>query len=199
MIWMQIDERSEAIKSLRKTHQFLLEIHEDAYNWKWAIIALHNSTQAFMVLALKGTASLNVCKNRRKFVEAMNSGNELPALLMENFLNLYQDIKSLDRMSQNIYSRNLLTSDETDYHMKTLNEFRNTFIHFIPCNWSLGISTLPYLVNSVLNVIEFLVFESGNVRFYSNEELEKANINKLISEIRMELEKLKAYYNDALI
>lgn len=102
-------------------------------------------------------------------------------------------------MSQNIYSRNLLTSEETDYHMKTLNEFRNTFIHFIPCNWSLGISTLPYLVNSVLNVIEFLVFESGNVRFYSNEELEKANINKLISEIRMELEKLKAYYNDALI
>lgn len=49
MIWLQIDEGSEAIKSLRKTHQFLLEIHEDAYNWKWAIIALDNSSQAYYI------------------------------------------------------------------------------------------------------------------------------------------------------
>jgi hypothetical protein len=164
MIWLRTDERNEAIKSLHKTHQFLLQIHEDSYNWKWVIIALHNSTQAFMVLALKGTASLNVCKNREKIVDAMNSGNERPKLRMEKFLDLYRDIKSTDRMNQNIYSRAFLASKETDYYMETLNEFRNTFIHFKPCNWSLGISTLPDLTNSVLDVIEFLVLESGNVR-----------------------------------
>ena len=173
MIWLQINERSEAIKSLHKTHQFLLETHEDAYNWKWVMIALHNSTQAFMVLALMGTASLNVCKNRREFVEAMNSGNERPKLSMENFLHLYRGIKSTDRMNQNIYSKTFSASKETDYHMETLNEFRNTFIHFKPCNWSLGISTSPDLANSVLDVIEFLVLGSGNVRFYDDDELKK--------------------------
>ncbi len=194
MIWLRTDERLEAIKSLHKAHQFLLEVHEDPYNWKWAIIALHNSIQAFMVLALMGTASLNVCKNRGKFLEAMNNGNDLPELSMESFLALYKDIKNADRMNKNIESKIFLASEEMDYYMKTLNDLRNNFIHYIPCNWSLGISTLPELSKSVLNVIEFLVLESGNVRFYFDDELEKTNLRELISEIRKELEKLEIEY-----
>ena len=49
------------------------------------MIALHNSTQAFMVLALKGTASFNVCKNKKKFLDAMLSGDGYPDLRMEKF------------------------------------------------------------------------------------------------------------------
>ena len=81
-MWLRTDEIDEAIKSLHKTHQFVLEVHEDIYNWKWVIIALHNSTQAFMVLALKGTASINLCSNREKFLKAMFSGNDYPNLHM---------------------------------------------------------------------------------------------------------------------
>lgn len=194
MKWLRTDERLEATKSLQKAYQFLLEVHEDPYNWKWAIIALHNSVQAFMVLALMGTASLNVCKNRGKFFEAMNNGNDLPELYMERFLVLYKDIKNTARMNQNIEIKIFLASEEMDYYMKTLNEFRNNFIHYVPCNWSLGISTLPELSKSVLNVIEFIVLESGNVRFYLDDELEKANLRELISEIRKELEKLEIEY-----
>ncbi|MGB5101269.1 MAG: hypothetical protein WBN94_11810 [Methanothrix sp.] len=89
-MWLRTDETNEAIKSLNKTHQFVLQIHEDAYNWKWVIIALHNSTQAFMVLALKGTASFNVCKYKGKFLDAMLSGDDYPELRMDNFLDLYK-------------------------------------------------------------------------------------------------------------
>lgn len=94
MIWLRTDERKEAVNSLEKTYQFLLEVHEDPFNWKWVIIALHNATQAFMVLALMGTASLNVIKYREKWFEAIRLGNEYPkqqSLL--NFLKLYNDIK----------------------------------------------------------------------------------------------------------
>jgi hypothetical protein len=53
---------------------------------------------------------------------------------------------------------------------------------------------LPGLCKSVLCVIEFLILESGNIRFYTNYELEKASLSKLISEIRKDLEKLENEY-----
>jgi hypothetical protein len=155
-MWLQTDEMKEAIESLHKTHQFILETHENIYNWKWVIIALHNSSQAFMVLALKGTASFNVCRNRKKFVEAILSGGDYPELKMQYYLDLYKDIKSKDRMN----GMNFLASPETDNAMEKLNEIRNIFIHFIPSIWSLELSGLPGLCNSVLSVIEFLVLES---------------------------------------
>jgi len=57
-------------------HQFILEVQEDDYNWKWAIIALHNSTQAFMVLALQGTSPLNVIKDPQKSFDAIQNGTD---------------------------------------------------------------------------------------------------------------------------
>ena len=106
-------------------------------------------------------------------------------------MDLYKYIKSEDRMKIGIDSKNFLASKETDYAMKTLNEIRNNFIHFVPSHWSLEISMLPELCKSVLCVIEFLILESGNIRFYTNYELEKESLSKLISEIRKELEKLE--------
>ena len=193
-MWLQTDETNEAIKSLDKTLQFLLQIHEDAYNWKWVMIALHNSTQAFMVLSLKGTASFNVCKNKEKFLDAMFSGGDYPELRMYNFLDLYKYIKSEDRMKIGVRSKNFLASTETDFAMKTLNEIRNKFIHYVPSHWSLEISMLPGLCKSVLCVIEFLILESGNIRFYTNHELEKTSLSELILEIRNELDELENEY-----
>ena len=85
MIWLRADERMEAINSLERTYYFILEVHNDPYNWKWIMIALHNATQAFMVLALQGTASLNVVKYREKWLEAMQLGNEYPKQQQINY------------------------------------------------------------------------------------------------------------------
>jgi len=98
MTWLRTDERKEAVNSLEKTYQFILEVHNDPYNWKWVIITLHNAAQAFMVLALQGTASLNVVKDQDKWFEAIQLGNEYPKRqFLLNFLKLYIDIKSENR------------------------------------------------------------------------------------------------------
>lgn len=95
--WLHADERKEAINSLEKTYQFLLEIHEDVYNWKWVIIALHNnSIQAFMVLALQGTTSLNVINKPEKSLDAILNGKEYPKEYLLKFSELYKHIKSED-------------------------------------------------------------------------------------------------------
>jgi hypothetical protein len=72
MIWLRTDERKEAVNSLEKAYQFILEVHNDPYNWKWVIIAIHNATQAFMVLALQGPASLNVIKIEKNGLRQYN-------------------------------------------------------------------------------------------------------------------------------
>jgi hypothetical protein len=198
MTWLRTDERKEAINSLEKTYQFILEVHNDPYNWKWVIITLHNAAQAFMVLALQGTASLNVVKDQDKWFEAIQLGNEYPKQqFLLNFLKLYKDIKSENRMMQNGYSKSFPGAKETDYAMEVLNEIRNNFIHFIPCNWSLEIAWLPVICKQVLLVVEFLILESGNVRFYDNDEFEKANLAELITRIRNELKRLEIECNHA--
>lgn len=196
MIWLRTDERKEAVNSLEKTFQFVLGVREDPYNWKWVLIALHNATQAFMVLALMGTASLNVIKDREKWFEAMQLGNEYPKQqFLLNFLKLYNDIKSKNAMMENGNSKYFSCSEEIDEAVEILNELRNKFIHFIPCNWSIEVAWLPVICKRVLLVIEFLILESGNIRFYDNDELEKANLKDLITRIRKELESLETEWN----
>ena len=91
------DERNEAVGSLHKTYQFILEIHEDNYNWKWAIISLHNSVQAFMVLSLKGTANFNVIREPEKLFDAIQNGTAVSWEYLLSFGKLYGDIKSQKR------------------------------------------------------------------------------------------------------
>jgi hypothetical protein len=49
-----------------------------------------------------------------------------------------------------------------------------------------------------MKILEIFIVLGANCKFidafYDGDELEKANIGKLISEIRIELEKLEAYY-----
>lgn len=194
MAWLRVNEREEAVKSLEKTYQFLLEVHENVYNWKWVIIALHNSTQAFMVLALKGTASLNVVEKPEESLDAILHCKTYPKEYLLKFKKLYKYIKSENRMKQNINSKIFSNSEEADDSMDRLNEFRNKFIHFIPCSWSIETILLPDMCRQVLSVIEFLILESGNIRFYNNEESEKARLTELIRSIQEELNKLENEY-----
>jgi len=55
----QTDELIEACRSLEVTEIFLDLSEKDAYMWKWVLIVLHNSFQAFMVCALRGSSGLN--------------------------------------------------------------------------------------------------------------------------------------------
>ena len=67
--WLRTDTTKEAFKSLEKLDATLSLIPTDVYQWKWAIIILHNCTQAFMVLALEGTNQVEVVRNRKTYLE----------------------------------------------------------------------------------------------------------------------------------
>lgn len=87
------------------------------------MIQLHNSAQAFMVLALKGTANFNVIKKPEKLFDAIQNGKDgkdYPREYLLNFIKLYKDINYQKKMKQNVDSRIYAGSNEADYAMKKI-------------------------------------------------------------------------------
>ena len=59
---IRTDDEIEAVYALEKALAELRVARGQPYNWKWAILALHNALQGFMVLALRFTNSALVAR-----------------------------------------------------------------------------------------------------------------------------------------
>jgi hypothetical protein len=58
---------------------------------------------------------------------------------------------------------------------------RNNFEHFIPKGWSIQLNGMPRIVDSALQIIEFLTFKSGRISLTS---YKKRKIKRLVNIIR---------------
>jgi len=163
--WLRTDETQQAVLALQMATEHLQRVMDNPHHWQWVIVGLHNALQGFMVLALRGTNSINVLTDEcaREWMAAYErrDGN-YPEPKLDSFLNLYKKIKS-DRMKMYVHSRSFKPSGTQGRSIKKLNSLRNEFIHFVPKGWSLEISGLPHIVGDCLNVISFLAFDCGNV------------------------------------
>ncbi len=95
-------------------------------------------------------------------------------------------------MKMYINSKCFMSTEGADDAMKNINIYRNKFIHFAPDSWSLQVLGLPGICKEILSIIEFLIFDSGNIYYYDDQELE--NLNGLISEVRENLDELEIIY-----
>ena len=173
----------EAFKSLEKLSETLSLIEDDIYQWKWAIIFIHNSMQAFMTLALESTYRVNVIRHKEK------KTGEITIYLLE-FEELYKRIKKDKYMKQVVNSKTFAPTEEQNKAIKDLCSFRNDFVHYVPKFWSIQLLRFPEMFLSVMSIIEFLIFESGNF-LYKYEQEEADIINKYIGEIYTKLEGLQ--------
>jgi hypothetical protein len=182
--WLRTDETLEAVSALEMVAKSLRNVENDWYQWKWAILALHNGLQGFMVLALRGGNGLNCLRDdiAEKWLRAYRSGGEYPQEKLDRFLNLYKKIKNAERMKFYVHSKAFKPSGSQGESIKRLNRLRNEFIHFVPKGWSLEISGLPEIFFDCLNIIEFLGWECGNISWHY-EEVEK-RAKKVLSDSR---------------
>jgi hypothetical protein len=66
-VWLETDYEEESLRTLEFTVEQLTRVIEDSYRWKWVIIALHNSLQAFMVKACSvDTQSLKPTEDQKE-------------------------------------------------------------------------------------------------------------------------------------
>lgn len=169
------DESEEAISALEMVTEALVGVEGDLYRWKWAIIALHSAVQGFLVLALKGSAGLDVLTKdeARVWTEAVKRGEPRPGNRLDTYLNLYKKSKG-KRMLKYVHSRPFKPTGTQSTSIKKLNSLRNEFVHFIPKGWLLEVSGLPQIFDDCLALVAFLGWESNNVIWYKDENKKRA-------------------------
>ncbi|MBL1353002.1 MAG: hypothetical protein COA61_006680 [Zetaproteobacteria bacterium] len=191
---MKTDEREESISSLEMVRNASLKVSEDFFQWKWVIIALHNALQGFMVLSLRNGNNFRVMPDKlaRKCYEAHRANKPWPKERLDSFLNLYKKIKNDEYMKPFIYSKSLPETENNDWCVNKLIELRNKFIHFVPQGWSLNVSGLPHICLTIIEIMKFLAWESGNI-FWHNDRL-KDKSRSILNECEDSFRRIKEAY-----
>jgi len=162
--WLRTDEHEEAVSSLEAAAVWSVQIEKKMDYWKWVVLAIHNASQGFMVLALRGSDGLRPLKDNvaAEWLTEYQEGGEYPMEKLDSFLNLYKKVKS-DTMLFFVHSKKFTPIGSQGRSDKKLNSLRDDFIHFLPRSWSLEVSGLPRICLDCLALMEFLGWECGNV------------------------------------
>lgn len=180
--YLRTDEKGNAIDSLHRAVEFLKNTENDLYDWKWFVIAIHHATHCFMLIALQNTDLSGIWEEpeiRREngLIDSFDPKNKLIS-----FMVAFNRIQESNRMGGYINSKafpaELYHKDSMDH----LNDrLRNDFIHYRPKGWSIHNQYFIDTVRPVLEIIEFLVFDSGRCRF---EEEQRNQIKSDLDQIR---------------
>jgi hypothetical protein len=182
--WLRTDEAREAILAICMVKEMLNRVSDEPYYWKWVVLALHNTLQGYMVLALQGSNGLRVLKDdcAKAWLDAYERGDgSYPKPRLKNFMELYKSIQS-DQMRIYEISQPFTAHGSQGRSVKLLNKLRNEFIHFTPKSWSLELSGLPKLTDDCIDVISFLAFESNNLLWHEGQM--EVETRELIDQVR---------------
>ncbi len=191
---MTLTLEKNALDSLARALTFLQESKTDDLALKWFIIALHHAVHCLMLSALAGSAQEGIWKepiqyrNREddlKLIDVFHPKNKLL-----NFLDAYGEIKIPERMSRYTHSKHFVTDQAHDDAMEFLNNnLRNALIHYRPAVFGMSYDYIAGCA-PVIDVIEFLLFESGLV-IQLDPEVDKDRIKAQIQALKIEVEALK--------
>lgn len=191
--WFRTDEHEEATASLEAVAEWAERIERDIAYWKWVVLALHNTLQGFMVLALRGSDGLRPLRDdiATKWLTAFRDGGPYPDEKLDSFPNLYRKVQS-DTMRFFLHSKKVAPSSALNQSMKKINTLRNDFVHFLPRSWSLEVSGLPEICLDCLALVEFLALECGNIIWC--EEGRRERVIEAITLARSHFKKMECLY-----
>lgn len=187
--YLRFDEKSNTYDSLEKLLFFLDGVEKNLNFWKWAIIALHSALYGSMILSLQGTHPDRVSKLpiKKKRIHTIDEKDN-PVTIEINDKKLISFHDAFKRIQQTKYMKMYVGSKffrPKHNHYEAVewinDELRNPFLHFIPRGWSIGIKGLKEIFRDCLEIIEFCLFQSGNVRL---EEDERQKFQDVLEKIK---------------
>lgn len=186
------NERIDAVNALEMAAEWLEVAETDPERWwKWAIIAVHNAVQGFMILAIAGSWPVTTLhrKDRNRMIKAahdqriaISAGDharaekELEATFdpeagLAAFMQLYARIKDPEGAMRQFMHSEVFEPRATDEEcMDCLNETRGMFVHHKVESGDFLFTMLVAAVESGLHVIDFLLKRSNNMTWYSHDE-----------------------------
>jgi uncharacterized protein (DUF4415 family) len=142
-VWLRTDEIEEFIGALEHCAALASEL-EEAANWKWLILALHNAAQGAFVCALRGEDTSG---------EAVFAGKQRR---LADFKELYARVRKKNYLP---HPFTLPQSGPRDVALDKLVSLRNDFAHFDPKGLSLELSGMPEIVRETADAIEYLALK----------------------------------------
>src|SRR5437867_3972935 len=137
-LWVESNVQKEAARALEMLHAQVMSAVIDPYSWKWVMIVLHHSVQAF-VLASLGPADLPP--------STVEPGNQLPELEAHYDPRVLSNEARTDYLPE-LYERMKQTHDfrpdsAVDRDMARLVAYREVLIQTMPWTWVLPVQELP--------------------------------------------------------
>ena len=183
-IWVESNDQKDAARALEMLHVQLISAVIDPYSWKWVFVTLHHALRAFLVAGETNgrdpsapeqiAGDLLEIQDRQK--EPGESGSD--------------DLKELyDRMKMRTGFRR---SEEAEHDLERMLAYRNAFIHRLPARWKLKINELPRIAGNCLDVIDYLGWNPGHVRWRKESFADLARVKSMAS--RRVLEALERQY-----
>jgi hypothetical protein len=164
--WVRFNEYKDVLASTDLLAIVAPKLREQPSNWKWMIIAAQSGMQGALVCAIKDTSATNIlkessAKKRLRWMETF-AGTEPPERL-DDFIPLLKKYRKMYPCHGTIQQLR---------HLHALHkEFRNNFIHFVPCSWSIAISSLPPMIESALILIE-TAMQQHQVAIHLDEDMQ---------------------------
>jgi hypothetical protein len=199
-------QERDAARSLEFFVEMLDRVREDSYYWKWAIIALHNACHGFMVLALEGTWPVRLLplKTRRKVLQdqySVDFDDRVYSDHIMGFLDLFEAIQDETMMRQYTDSKAFESKNTVTESMRSLNDLRNQHLHFRAMTRIDYVPAFVPMCFDALEVIDFLISESGNVGWTHSQvtaEAFKERSNDALTIARKRLADLDSVYRDLI-
>jgi hypothetical protein len=191
--WYDIVE--DALASLEMLSEQVYQVITKPYCWKWSIIAMHSTLQAFMGIALAGSNNYLVIRERHqkhwiKLHEDLRKGQEPEAKVMEleAMPLLYERIKDVEMMGRYIDSKPFTPNEYQDKCVQLLHDHRSALTHFMP-TLSLGLypRDLAFILQQCLGIVKFLAFESENMNWYHYEPEVLGRVTELIHKTELQI------------
>ena len=171
--WYRTTTEENATDYLEKAADFC-QRSDQQHKWKWVALSLHGALYGFAICALVGTDPDRVVTYSKKKGKLVRRLISFPVALErcqgKSYMHQYVDSKVLK-----------LSKDEKWAIEKLTDTLRNNFTHFTPKFHSIEVSGMPQIVGHVSRVINFLAFESGNLRLLSGSL--KGRIRKALAKL----------------
>ena len=180
--YIRTDTSEDAVASLELAAAFFSHAIADDRYWKWFVVAFHSGIQGLFALALEGGNGFLVQKPRvmERMLIAIDLHEERPVPYMDNFLKLYKKLK----VQKNLRYPDSLPLPESEAHeqaLESLNNLRDSFLHFNVKGWSIERELIVQRAAQCLEVAEFVCSASRNILWYEpkNEERVKLALKSL--------------------
>lgn len=174
-VWLRTDELREGTESLSIARHHLAEGMVDAYELKWAVLAVVVSAQGFIAAAFPPIQLLSWdSKWRQKFKQWEDTRDGSPPDPFEahipNFLTLVEKVQEhLD----------YAPDEATQNGLERLNEFRSSFMHWGTVSRSIDANELRAACQAGLDLIRYLLDQDRVHSRFENEAALRATLHEL--------------------